>query len=143
MVTQIKRPKRITLLVIAGLFFSAWNIVRLGETFFIWKRLVEYRSFPVYIALTAAGWAIAGLIIIWGLWIGKTWAWFATLGALASYVAWFWLDRYFIQRPPANQNWPYALIVTIIFAILTLLILFSDRTRQFFQRDTHERKSKS
>jgi hypothetical protein len=143
MTTRIKRPIRVTLLTVAGFLFSAWNILRLCETFYIWKRLEEYKSFPIYIALTTVIWVLVGLIVIWGLWTGKTWAWLATLGVTTAYMIWFWIDRSFIQKPPANQNWPFALTVTIFFAILFPLILFSDRTRRFFYRDTHERKSES
>ena len=121
--------------------FSAWNALRLGEAIYTWKTLLEYGAYPSYIALTGGIWLIVGLFLTWGLWRGRRWAWLATTLVTLSYAAWYWLDRLLLQKP--HSNWPYALIATGILLLIVLLILLSRKTRRFFHRDPHERKSKN
>ena len=136
LVTQ--RPLRINLLALLVLALAAWNGLRLGEAIFFWKTLENYGAHPLYIAISGGVWFIAGLLLGWGLWLGKPWAWAATLGGTVSYVAWYWFDRLVLQEPHAN--WPLVLIANIVFLILIFSILFSHKTRRFLKRDSNERK---
>jgi hypothetical protein len=137
-VWKMKRPLRVTLLAVYVFLVACWNGLRLGSAIFYWKTLAEYGSHPLYIAISGGVWFIAGLLLAWGLWRGKAWAWIAATGSAAGYGCWYWLDRLVLQKPHAN--WPFALIFTIVSLLFILLILFSRNTRRFFQRDTHERK---
>jgi hypothetical protein len=136
--SEIKRPRRVMLLALAVSVFTSWNGLRLGSAIFYWKTLEEYGSNPLYIAISGGVWFIAGLLLAWGLWRGKAWAWLAAIGGATGYGCWVWFDRLVLQKPHAN--WPFALIFTIVSLLFILLILFSRNTRRFFQRDTHERK---
>jgi len=140
---SVKRSRSIgiTLLVIFVFWLAVWNGLRLGETIFFWKTLEKYGSHPLYIAISGAVWLIIGLLVAVGLWLGKAWAWAATLGGTAGYTAWYWFDRLVLQKPRAN--WPFVLIVNIVFLLIIFTILFSRQTRSFFKRDAYERKPKA
>jgi len=139
--SEIKRPGRVVLLALAVSVFASWNGLRLGEAIFFWKTLAEYGAHPLYIAMSGGVWFIAGLLLAWGLWRGKAWAWLAAIGGAAGYGRWYWFDRLVLQKPHAN--WPFVLGASVIFLLFILIILFSRNTRRFFQRDAHERKSEN
>jgi hypothetical protein len=126
----------VSILVIFVLLLAAWNGLRLGETIFFWKTLEGYGARPLYIALTGAVWLIAGFLLARGLWLGKAWGWAAAIGGTIGYTTWYWFDRLIMQEPHAN--WPFVLIVNIVFLLIIFMILFSPTTRHFFKRDAHE-----
>jgi hypothetical protein len=136
-----KKPFRVICLALIALFGAAWNVLRFGEAIFFWKTLDIYGGHPLYIAISASFWIIAGLVIAWGLWLGKAWGWAATLAGIIGYSTWYWFDRLVVQEPPAN--WSFVLIVNIIFLLILLPILLSSKTRRFFKRDSNGRKSKN
>jgi len=132
------RPVGVNILAVLTLCTALWNSLRLGEAIFFWKTLAEYGAHPLYIAMSGGVWFIAGLLLAWGLWRGKAWAWLAAIGGAAGYGCWYWFDRLVLQKPHAN--WPFVLGASVIFLLFILIILFSHNTRRFFQRDAHERK---
>jgi len=117
----------------SAFWLVSWNGLRLGSAIFFWKTLAEYGAHPLYIAISGGAWLIVGLLLVWGLWWGKTWGWIAAIGSTAGYIAWYWLDRLVLQKPHAN--WPFALTATVITLLIIFPILFLYRTRLFFQRD--------
>jgi hypothetical protein len=133
---DIRRPARVTILVIAFLAGAAWNGLRLGNAIFFWKTLESRDVQPLYLAISGGVWLIIGILLAWGLWAGKSWARMAALGGVIGYYAWYWFDRLVLQQPHANG--PFALVITIIILILTVLILFSPKTKRFFQKNIHE-----
>ena len=136
-----KRPIHIVFLAILALWMAVWNGLRLAETIFFWNTLQNYGAHPLNIAISGAVWLITGLLLVWGLWMGKTWGWAAMLGGTTTYTAWYWIDRLVLQEPHAN--WPFVLIVNIVFMLIIFAILFSHQTRSFFKRYAYERKSKT
>jgi hypothetical protein len=136
-----KRPFRVLCLALIALFAATWNVLRFGETIFFWKTLDQYGGHPLYIAISASFWIIAGLVIASGLWLGQAWGWAATLAGIIGYTTWYWFDRLVVQEPPAN--WSFVLIVNIIFLLILLPILLSFKTRRFFKRDPNGRKPKN
>ena len=135
------RPLRIYFLILLVVGVIAWNGLRLGEAIFFWKTLEEYGAHPLYIAVSAGVWLIAGLMLVPSLWIGKAWGWAAVLGGSVGYIAWYWFDRLVLQKPHAN--WPFVLIAQIVFLLIIFIILFSRKTKFYFERDSNERKSKT
>lgn len=93
----------------------------------------------MYTALSGGFWLLTGIFIFWGLWQGKTWAWFSALGGIAGCISWYWVDRLIFQKP--HSNWPFAVVITGIILFTSLIILFSPSARHFFHRDTHEQKN--
>jgi hypothetical protein len=137
----MKRPFRITLLMIIVFFVAAGNGLRLGGSIFFWRTLEEYGARPLYISISGAIWLFIGLFLAWFLWQGRTLGWAVALIGAGVYTTWYWFDRLFIQVPHAN--WLFALFTNIIILFVFLLILISRKTRLFFQRATYERKSKN
>jgi len=134
---KIERPIGLTILEILFLLFAAWNGLRLGESIFFWKTLAEYGAYPLYIALTGAIWLIAAMFLFWVFWRGKTWGRAAAFAGTLGYSVWYWLDRLVLQKPHANLS--FVVVANIAFFLFVLIILFSRKTRRFFQKDTHER----
>ena len=112
--------------------FIAGNILRLVETVLFWMILAEYGAQPLYIAATGAFWVVAGILIAWSLWQGKTWGWIAALVGSIGYTAWYWFDRLILQKPHAN--WPFILAANVVVLLLIITILFSNGTKKFLKR---------
>jgi hypothetical protein len=138
---KTKRPIRVKFLSLFLLAVAVWNGLRLGETIFYWKTLGQFGAHPLYIAISGAVWLVSGLLLVWGLWLGKAWGWVSALGGTVGYTAWYWYDQLVVQKPHAN--WPFVLIGNIVFLLLIFTILFSRKTRRFFKRDTYEQKPKT
>jgi hypothetical protein len=139
---RLRRPRRVTLLALAALLLSAWNGLRLGEAIVFWKTLREYgaQPGPVFLSVSGGVWLLAGLMIVFGLWRGKAWGWYAAAGAAAGYPVGVWFERLVLQQPHAN--WPFALGVTLACLAPVIFILLSRKTISFFnvQRKSNERQ---
>jgi len=92
--------------------------------------LEEYNTYPLYIAISGGFWLLAAVFLTIGIWRGKSWAWAWTIGSMAGYGSWYWFDRLVLQVPHAN--WPFALVFTALLAGFSALILFSTKTRAYF-----------
>ena len=135
------RPVSVIILVVLVFYFAIWNGLRLSQAIYFWKTLLEYGAHPLYIATSGGVWQMAGLLLVWGLWQGKTWAWLAAIVSAISYASWYWIDRLILQRP--HSNWLFSMVVTLITLFFVLALLFLHSSRRFFPRDDHERKSKN
>ena len=126
------RPTRVTLLAWLAFAIALWNGIRLVQAIIFRSVLKEYQAAPgpLYAAVSGGFWLLTGLAIAWGLWRGKSWAWFATLGGAAGYGSWYWFDRLILQKP--HSNGPFALVTTVVILFVILLILFSPRARKYF-----------
>ena len=133
---EVKRLVRVIILAMLVLVVAIWNGLRLGETIFFWKTLEYYGAHPLYIAISGGVWLIIGLLLAWGLWLGKSWGWAGALGGTVGYSAWYWFDRLVLQQPHAN--WPFVLVANLVSLLVIFAILFSRRTRLFFKRDANE-----
>jgi hypothetical protein len=130
------RPGNITILSIFVLCFAAWNGLRLSEAIYSWKTLAEFGAYPFYISISGGVWLIVGLFLVWSMWQGKIWGRIAALCAAAIYTLWYWFDRLVLQE--IHANWPFVLVVNLIFLFFMITILFSHRARLFFTRDAYE-----
>jgi predicted permease len=138
---EMRLPVRVRILSLLALAVAAINGLRLGEAIFLWKTLKEYGASPLYISVSGGIWLILGLILVWGFWLGISWAGMATVYGTAGYTAWYWFDRSILQGPHAN--WPFVLLINIIILVMIFGILFSLRMTRFFKRDVHERQSET
>jgi hypothetical protein len=140
--SRLRRPQRVNLLICTAFLLAAWNGLRLGEAIVFWQILREYgaRPDPIYIAVSSGVWLIAGLILAGGLWLGKSWAWYAALGCAAGYPVWVWFERLALLQPHAN--WPFELGITLTCLSIVLILLFTRKTISFFQiqRKSDERQ---
>jgi hypothetical protein len=129
-----RRPTSLTILAIFILGLAIWNGLRLVQAVVFWPILTEFHSSPgpLYLAVSGGFWLLAGFSIVVGLWKAKAWAWYLALGGVPSYTCWYWLDRAFLQEP--HSNWPFALVLTMIFISL-FGILFRRNVRRYYFTD--------
>jgi uncharacterized protein (TIGR03382 family) len=132
----MRRPAGITLLSIFYILLAAWNGMRFYESFAFAGTLRTYAAHPAYLAATGGIWCLAGLLLAWSLWRRKSWGRWAAIGGSLAYIAWYWLDRSFLQAPHAN--WLFALAVTVATLVGISGILFTPRSREYFKRVIHE-----
>ena len=137
-----KRPLSVTILFLIVLWVTIHNGVRCGAAIGQWSALREFATppGPLYIALTGLFWGLAGLPVLYGLYLGRPWARGATAAAVTLYAVYYWLDRLLVQSVPSRPNWPFALAITIYVAGLTAEALLLPRNAIFFiEREHHER----
>jgi glucose dehydrogenase len=121
------------------LSLSAWGAVRLIAALRFWTLLSEFeaRLNPWYLSLTGVGWMIVGTVLLWGLFSGKLWTSRAILVSIVLWIIQYWIERVFFEAPRANVF--FALIVTALLFIVTLISAFNRKTKEFFIRsEEHE-----
>jgi hypothetical protein len=129
-----RRPIGIYLLSLFILGLSLWNGLRLIQAIIFWPIFKEYQAHPgpLYLAISGGVWLLIGLALLWGMWRGRTWALYTTLGSVVIYAFWYWFDRLILQEP--HPNWPFALLSTMML-ILFFVILVQRRIRSDFHRN--------
>ena len=129
-----KRPFGVTLLLWLVLSLSVWGAVRLLATLRWWDVLNEFeaRLSPLYLSITGAGWLVAGLVLLWGLFSAKLWTHRAIPIAISLWLVEYWVERIFFESPRANL--PFALIASLLLLAVTLINAFNRRTKGFFIR---------
>jgi hypothetical protein len=127
-----QKPTGVTFIELFVLGVALWNGLRLVQAIIFWSVLKEYQAEPgtLYIAISGGFWSLAALFILKGIWQGKTWAWVGTIGFAVGYGLWYWFDRLVLEEPHAN--WPFALAFTVLLVGLFAFILFSPKTRTYF-----------
>ena len=134
-----KRPFRVTLLLWLVLSLSVWGAVRLLGAFRWWNVLNEFASrlSPLYLSITGAGWILIGGMLLWSVFSRKSWARLAIPAATFLWIIEYWVERLFFEAP--RENFPFALIASILLVIVTLVSTFDRKTRRFFIRsEAHE-----
>src|SRR5574339_557766 len=129
-----KRPFGVTLLLWLVLSLSAWGMVRLLATLRWWNVLNEFGAnlSPLYLSITGAGWALAGLVLLWGLFSGKPWIRLAIPISIFLWLMGYWVERMFFEAPRANL--PFALLASILLFVLTLVSALNRNTKKFLMK---------
>jgi hypothetical protein len=134
-----RRPFGVTLLLWLVLSLSAWGAVRLIAALRLWNMLNEFeaRLSPLYLSITGAGWMVVGAVLLWGVFRGNLWTYWAIPASIFLWIIQYWIERIFFQSPRANIT--FALIVTALLFCLTLLSVFNRKTKEFLIRsEEHE-----
>ena len=137
------RPFGVTLLLWLVLSLSAWGAVRLIAALRFWNMLHEFeaRLSPVYFSITGTAWIITGAVLLWGLFRGTMWTYWAIPASITLWIAQYWIERLVFQSPRANVS--FALLLTILLIILTLISVFNRKTKEFLIRsEDHEQPDK-
>jgi hypothetical protein len=130
-----KRPNSVTWLTVGVLIFVTINITRLTTA-------VQQGAFlsdlplsvsPFYLAFTGLIWAITGLPILWGSWIGKGWTPRVIKVYVVLYAIYYWLERWLAKTNSImNTGWTGAAVITTLILILVLWITSRPAARKFF-----------
>ena len=136
--TEPVRPRRPVMLTLMFWVFVLWTV--LGWLRFA-RALVQQSTIESilpkeiywYILLAGLVWGLLGLLVLWGLARGSRWAkkllWVAALFYPVSY----WVERLFLwEDPNAQRNWPFMLLLTLLWFGLTFFVLRSKRVQGFF-----------
>jgi len=139
-----KRPFGVTLLLWLVLSLSAWGVVRLLAALRWWDVLNEFgaRLSPLYLSITGAGWVVAGAVLLWGLFSGKPWTRLAIPTSIFLWLMGYWIERMFFESPRANLS--FALMVSILLSVVTLVSTLNRKTKEFFVRiEEHEQPNEN
>ncbi len=134
-----KRPFGVTLFLWMVLSLSAWGLLRFFAALH-WQAVLNQfhaRLGPLYLSITGAGWAVAGIVLLWSIWVGKRWSYPAIPVSIALWLAEYWLERLFFEAPRANL--PFMLGISVLLLVVTSLITFNRQTKNFLLKsEEHE-----
>ncbi len=134
-----KRPFGVTLLLWLVLSLSAWGVVRWLAALRWWDVLIEFeaRLSPLYLSITGAAWTLTGIVLLWGLFTGKSWTRLAIPIATFLWLLEYWIERAVFEIPRANLL--FALVASLLLVTVTLASALSRKTRTFLIRsEEHE-----
>ena len=127
------RPASVTYLAVGVLLTAGFNLLRFWNAFREYEFLSGLLPFsPLYLVLGGLFWGLTGLVLFFGLWLGKQWAPTLTRIAAIVYTLYFWLDRIFLTSAGIGVNWLFVLIINIIILALVFLILNRNNARRYF-----------
>jgi hypothetical protein len=139
-----KRPFGATLLLWLVLSLSAWGVVRWLAALRWWDELIEFeaRLSPLYLSISGAAWAMAGIVLLWGLFTGKRWTWPAIPLSVFLWLLEYWMERIFFELPRANLL--FALIASLLLIAVTLASALNRKTKIFLIRsEEHEQPNEN
>lgn len=93
--------------------------------------------------LIAAGltWGLAGLPVLWGLMTRAGWTPKLIHITAILYPGVYWFERLFLwQDPEAVRNWPFMLLLTILWLSLVFIALSLKRVQDFFSEKHNQGK---
>ena len=132
------RPPGIKFLSILYFLIGLFHLLKLSHVLFKWSILKELplTIAPAYLTADSLVWCVAGIILAWGLWKGKSWSSSAVLALSFLYSLVFWIDRIWIAEPEGlAQRWPVNLFLTIIGLGMILLILRRKSSQDYFHKN--------
>ena len=89
----------------------------------------------LYLALSGLIWGLVGAFLVWGLFLGRSWAPRLTQVSALLYAGIYWLDRLVIADPSAiASRWPFALGLTLVLLSFTFWVLSRPKVRAFYQK---------
>ena len=81
-------------------------------------------------------WGLAGLPVVWGLITRARWTPSLIQITGLIYPGVYWFERLFLwQDPNAKRNWPFMLLLTILWLSLVFGALRVNRVQQYFKED--------
>ena len=134
-----KRPFGVTLFLWMVLSLSGWGLLRFLAALRWWDVLTRYQASlsPLYLAITGAGWILAGAMLLWSIWAGQRWAHPAVPISVCLWLVIYWIERLFFQAPRANL--PFMIGVTLLILTVTLICTFNRKTKLFLiKSEEHE-----
>lgn len=141
--TLRKRPFGVTLLLWLVLSLSVWGVVRLLATLRWWNVLNEFGASlsPLYLSISGIGWAVVGIVLLYGLFSGRSWTRLAIPISICLWLMGYWVERLAFESPRANL--PFALLTSILLLAVTLVSALNRKTQKFLMRsEEHEQPNK-
>lgn len=138
--TVTRRPFTVTILIAIVLIIAVMNFIRVLAALLFWETLtnIGMSPGPLYIALTGIFWAIAGMALIWSLWIAHPKTKAVTMGFVLLYVIYSWIDRFLFQSSIQRENTPFALIASILVVFYTVFTLLLPSNQNYLLRKNEQ-----
>ena len=130
-----RRPILLTLLLWVFVLWTALGWLRFFGALNNRALIMEFLSVWVFWYLLAAGliWGLVGIPVLWGLVFGAGWTKKLIPAAAVIYPLVYWVERLFIwQTPEGRSNWPFMLLLTLVWLGLVLWVMRSEKVRRFF-----------
>jgi hypothetical protein len=123
------------------LCLSAWGLIRLIATLRWWDVLSEFKASlsPLYLSLTGAGWAVAGVVLLWSMWVAKPWSRLAIVVSILLWLAEYWIERLFFQQP--RPNLLFTLTISALLLAVTFTSALNRSTKNFFTKSEEYEQS--
>lgn len=132
----VKRPFSATLLTWVVLIIASLSWLQLIEVLRGWAFLQSLSPAPplLYLAISGLIWGLVGAFLVWGLFLGRSWAPRMMQISTLIYTATYWLDRILIADPSVIVGrWPFALGLTIFLCGLTFWVLSRPKVQLFYR----------
>jgi hypothetical protein len=127
------RPLGVTLLAFGVLMIAGINLIRAEQALEQWKFIAGISpALALYQALSGFLWSLAGFLLTWGLWRGRSWVIRLALWVAAAYTIYFWLDRLLLRRGLEPTNLPFLLGLSALIWGFVIWILSRPSARSFF-----------
>jgi len=93
-----------------------------------------------YLLFAGLIWGLVGIPVLWGILLRVGWTLKLLPIAALTYPLVYWLERLlFWQSPVGRSNWPFMLLLTVLWLGLVVWVRQSTKVRQYFG-DSQERK---
>jgi hypothetical protein len=134
-----KRPFSVTIILVMVLIHTAWGAARLLATLRSWRVLNEFESGlgAWYLAVTGAGWSIAGGVLLSGILRRRKWApvVFVLFASISLFE--YWLERIFFET--SRSNLPFAAACSVLIAAAVWILTNLPGTQSYFAKsEEHE-----
>ena len=132
-----KRPWYLTWLAVLVFLVAVINLLRFLGAIRQWQllNLLPLSIDPLYMALSGAVWALVGLPMAAGLWLGWRWVWIGLQAAGLIFAIYYWIDRLWLaQASTLIDRWPFVLLLTISLLIYLFSSLWAPGARTFFHQ---------
>jgi hypothetical protein len=138
-----KRPFGVTLLLWLVLSLSAFGFLRLFGALRWWDILTEFRASlsPLYLSITGAGWALAGIVLLWSVVVRRRWSYPAIPAAIVLCLVEYWIERIFFEAPRANL--PFMIGLSVLLLAITFACARNRRTKNFLLKSEEYEQPKS
>ncbi|MDY6846828.1 MAG: hypothetical protein SVP52_06800 [Chloroflexota bacterium] len=130
-----RRPLSLTIMLLVYLLWIILGWLRFAAALQEQELILGLVSPGVQYYLIAAGltWGLSGLPVLWGLITRAGWTPKLIQITAILYPGMYWFERLFLwQDPEAARNWPFMLLLTILWLSLVFIALSLQRVQDFF-----------
>jgi hypothetical protein len=88
---------------------------------------------PIYFISSGFIWAVIGIILCIGLWLGRFWAVSVTRWAAISFTVYYWADQLLVMdNPLRSTNWPFLITFNLIILVIITSFFTLPKVNRFF-----------
>jgi len=132
-----RRPLSLTIIMLVYLLWISLGWLRFFNAINGRDLILDLLPSGLNLYLIAAGltWGLAGLLAVWGILTRASWTLLLIRITAILYPGFYWFERLFLwQDVDAGRNWPFMLLLTILWLVLTFGGLQLTRVQQYFKK---------